>query len=85
MATLCLAADFDDLKVRLGRIIIGYDYDGNPVPAADLDAKPEPAFTTMERNALSLQSMQRLNVTFAILSGLPKYRLLSIIRIRSAT
>ncbi len=38
MATLCLAADFADLKERLGRIIVGYDYDGKPVTAKDLGA-----------------------------------------------
>ncbi len=39
MATLCLAADFADLKERLGRIIVGYDYDGKPVTAKDLGAE----------------------------------------------
>ncbi|HOK50168.1 MAG TPA: formate--tetrahydrofolate ligase, partial [Sedimentibacter sp.] len=36
MAILCLASSLDDLKERLGRIVIGYTYDNKPVTAADL-------------------------------------------------
>ncbi len=35
MAILCLAADMHDLKERLGRIIVAYNYQGEPVTAAD--------------------------------------------------
>src|SRR5574344_355798 len=39
MAVLCLASDITDLKARLGRIIVGYTYDGKPVTAHDLKAE----------------------------------------------
>ena len=38
MAILCLADDLADLKRRLGRIIVAYNYEGNPVTAEDLKA-----------------------------------------------
>ncbi len=38
MAILCLANDMDDLKDKLGRIIVAYTYDGTPVTAKDLHA-----------------------------------------------
>jgi len=38
MATLCLATDLDDLRARLGRLIVALDGDGGPVTAADLGA-----------------------------------------------
>ncbi|MEA4885051.1 MAG: formate--tetrahydrofolate ligase [Clostridia bacterium] len=38
MAVLCLAADMDDLKARLARLIIAYTHDGRPVTAADVKA-----------------------------------------------
>ena len=38
MAILCLAADMKDLKERLGRIIVAYNFAGEPVTAADLRA-----------------------------------------------
>ena len=36
MAILCLASDIDDLKARVGRIIVAYDREGQPVTAADI-------------------------------------------------
>lgn len=38
MAVLCLASDMNDLKARLGRLIVAYDREGKPVTAADLKA-----------------------------------------------
>ena len=38
MAVLCLAESMADLKARLGRVIVGYTYDGRPVTARDLKA-----------------------------------------------
>ena len=38
MSILCLAADFNDLKERLGRIIVAYNYQNEPVTAKDLKA-----------------------------------------------
>ena len=38
MAILCLADDMDDLKERLGRIIVAYNFEGEPVTADDLQS-----------------------------------------------
>src|SRR5512137_3013524 len=38
MAILCLASDVDDLKARLGRIVVGFRGNGTPVQAAELKA-----------------------------------------------
>ena len=38
MAILCLATDYADLKERLGKIIVAYTYDGEPVTAKDIKA-----------------------------------------------
>ena len=38
MAILCLATDYADLKERLGKIIVAYTYDGEPVTAKDVKA-----------------------------------------------
>ena len=38
MAVLCLAENMQDLKERLGRIVVAYTYDGRPVTAKDLKA-----------------------------------------------
>ena len=38
MAILCLADDMKDLKERLGKIIVAYNYEGEPVTAKDLKA-----------------------------------------------
>ena len=38
MAILCLADDVDDLKKRLGRIVLGYSHDGRPVTASEINA-----------------------------------------------
>jgi len=37
-AALCLAEDFDDLRRRLSRLVVGFDRDGKPVTATDLKA-----------------------------------------------
>ena len=50
MAILCLASDITDLKARLGRIIVGYSYDGKPVTAHEL--KAEGAMAALLRDAL---------------------------------
>jgi formate--tetrahydrofolate ligase len=39
MAVLCLATDFDDLRLRLGRMLVGYGYDKRAITAADLKAQ----------------------------------------------
>ena len=69
MATLCLAADFDDLKVRLGRIIIGYDYDGKAITAKDLEANE--AMAVLLKDAAKPNLVQTLEGTPAFVHGGP--------------
>jgi len=69
MAILCLASNLNDLKNRLGRIIIGYNYDGNPVTAADL--KVAGAMTLLLKDAIKPNLVQTLEGTPAIMHGGP--------------
>lgn len=69
MAILCLAADMDDLKARLGRIIVAYDYDGNPVTAEQLKAVGSMA--ALLKDALRPNLIQTLEHTPAIVHGGP--------------
>ncbi len=69
MAILCLAADMEDLKARLGRIIVAYDYDGNPVTAAQLNAVGSMA--ALLKDALRPNLIQTLEHTPAIVHGGP--------------
>jgi formate--tetrahydrofolate ligase len=69
MAILCLASDLKDLKNRLGRIIIGYNYTGNPVTATDL--KVEGAMTLLLKDAIKPNLVQTLEGTPAIMHGGP--------------
>lgn len=69
MATLCLSADFEDLKVRLGRIIIGYDYDGNTVTAGDLGAAN--AMAVLLKDAAKPNLVQTIEGTPAFVHGGP--------------
>lgn len=69
MAILCLAEDMEDLKVRLGRIIVAYDYDGNPVTAEQLKAVGSMA--ALLKDALRPNLIQTLEHTPAIVHGGP--------------
>ncbi len=69
MATLCLAADFDDLKKRLARIIIGYDYDGVPVTAGDIGAAN--AMAVLLKDAAKPNLVQTIEGTPAFVHGGP--------------
>lgn len=69
MATLCLAADFEDLKIRLGRIIVGYDYDGKPVTAKDIGAND--AMAVLLKDAAKPNLVQTLEGTPAFVHGGP--------------
>lgn len=69
MAVLCLAADVDDLKARLGRILIAYDYSGNPVFAKDI--KADGAMTTLLKDAIKPNLVQTLEGTPAVMHGGP--------------
>ncbi len=69
MAILCLSADLKDLKERIGRIIIGYNYDGQPVTAADL--KAQGAMAALLKDAIHPNLVQTLENTPAIVHGGP--------------
>ena len=69
MAALCLAEGLDDLKARLGRIIVGFDYDKNPVLASQLNAAG--AMATMLKDAIKPNLVQTLEGTPAIVHGGP--------------
>lgn len=69
MATLCLATDLGDLKRRLARTVIGYNYDGDPVTAHDL--KAEGAMTALLKDALKPNLVQTLEGTPAFVHGGP--------------
>ncbi len=59
MAIMCLANDVKDLKRRLGDIVIGYNYDKDPVRARDLNA--DGAMTVLLKDALKPNLVQTLN------------------------
>ena len=69
MAVLCLSADIDDLKERLGRMIVGYSYDDKPVTAADLKANG--AMAALLKDALKPNLVQTLEGTPALIHGGP--------------
>ncbi len=69
MAVLCLASGLKDLKERLGRIIVGYTYDGRPVTAADL--KAQGAMAALLKDAIKPNLVQTLENTPALVHGGP--------------
>ena len=69
MAILCLAADMKDLKERLGRIIVAYDYSGKPVTASDIKAVG--AMAALLKDAMKPNLIQTLEHTPAIVHGGP--------------
>ena len=69
MAVFCLANDIVDLKKRLARIIVGYNYKGQPVTAHDL--KAEGAMTALLKDALKPNLVQTLEHTPAFIHGGP--------------
>ena len=69
MAILCLASDFRDLKERLSRIIVAYDYSGNPVTAKDLQAVG--AMAALLKDAMKPNLIQTLEHTPALVHGGP--------------
>ena len=69
MAILCLADDIDDLKKRLGRIIVAYTYAGEPVTADDLQATG--AMTALLKDAIKPNLIQTLEHTPALVHGGP--------------
>lgn len=69
MAIFCLATDLDDLKQRLGRIVVGYTRERETITAADLRA--EGALTAILKDALSPNLVQTLEGTPSFVHGGP--------------
>ncbi len=69
MAILCLSNDLQDLKERLGKIIVGYNMDGEPVTAKDLKANG--AMAVLLKDAIKPNFAQTLEHTPAIIHGGP--------------
>ena len=69
MAIFCLATDIDDLKRRIGNIIVGYTKENKPITARDL--KAEGALTVLLKDALNPNLVQTLEHTPAIVHGGP--------------
>lgn len=69
MAILCLADDIHDLKDRLGRIIVAYNFAGDPVTADDLEATG--AMTALLKDAIKPNLIQTLEHTPALVHGGP--------------
>lgn len=69
MAILCLASDMKDLKERLGKIIVAYNFKGEPVTAADLQAVG--AMAALLKDALKPNLIQTLEHTPALVHGGP--------------
>ena len=69
MAVFCLATDLDDLKARLGRIIVAYSRSGKPVTVADI--KAEGACTALLKDAIKPNLVQTLENNPAFVHGGP--------------
>ena len=69
MAILCLANDMKDLKERLGRIIVAYNFAGEPVYAKDLNAVG--AMAALLKDAIKPNMIQTLEHTPALVHGGP--------------
>lgn len=69
MAILCLATSLDDLKKRMGEIVVAYDLDGNPVYAKQLEV--EGAMGLLMKDAVKPNLVQTLENTPAIIHGGP--------------
>ena len=69
MAILCLANDMEDLKERLGNIMVAYNYAGEPVTARDLNAVG--AMAALLKDAIKPNMIQTLEHTGALVHGGP--------------
>lgn len=69
MAVLCLASDMDDLKERLGKIVVAYNYAGEPVTAKQLQAVG--AMAALLKDAMKPNLIQTLEHTPALVHGGP--------------
>ncbi|GGB55025.1 formate--tetrahydrofolate ligase [Fictibacillus barbaricus] len=69
MAIFCLANDLEDLKARLSRMVVAFDYDNQPVTAGDLNAHG--ALTLLLKDAIRPNIVQTLENTPALVHGGP--------------
>jgi formate--tetrahydrofolate ligase len=69
MAILCLSSNISDLKRRLGKILVGYSYEGRPIYAQDLKANG--AMAALMKDAIQPNLVQTLEGTPAIMHGGP--------------
>lgn len=69
MAVLCLAKDMEDLKARLSRMVVAYNYDGEPVTAGDIRAVGSMA--ALLKDAMKPNLIQTLGHTPALVHGGP--------------
>lgn len=69
MAILCLANDIEDLKRRIGNIVVGYNKEGEPITAKNL--KADGALTVLLKDAINPNLVQTLEGTPAIVHGGP--------------
>ena len=69
MAVLCLSSSITDLKERLSKLIVGYDYFNNPVTAGDLNAQG--AMAALLKDALKPNLVQTLEGTPTFIHGGP--------------
>lgn len=69
MAIVCLAEDIEDLREKLGNIIVGYNKSGNPIYCKDLNAQG--AMTVLLKDAIKPNLVQTLEHTPAIIHGGP--------------
>lgn len=69
MAILCLSSDIDDLKERLGNILVAYNFSGEPIYAKDLKANG--AMTALLKDAIKPNLVQTLEGTPALMHGGP--------------
>ena len=69
MAILCLSKDIEDLRRRIGNIIVGYNKKGEPITAKDLNAQG--SLTVLLKDAIKPNLVQTLEHTPAIIHGGP--------------
>ena len=69
MAVLCLATDLNDLKKRIGQIVIGYNFDREPVTVDQLGVTD--AITLLLKDAIKPNLVQTLEHTPALVHGGP--------------
>ncbi len=69
MAVFCLATDLEDLKARLGRMVVAYSRTGAPITASDL--KAEGAMTALLKDAIKPNLVQTLENNPAFVHGGP--------------